>query len=76
LRVTENVYVSFTITSIVQNPLANSNTQIIDKIHEFSESTSDNVDVRVESSTPIPTEVHTHNNDTSDAECEPIVEST
>jgi len=32
--------------------------------------------MRVESSTLIRTDVHTHDNDISDAECEPIVEST
>ena len=52
-RVVENVYLSSTITSVVEDPLANSDTQIIDKIHGFSESTSDNVNVRVESSTLI-----------------------
>ena len=71
-----DVYVFFTITSIVEDSLANFDTQIIDEIHEFFESTSDDVNVRVESNTPIPTDVHTHDNDTSDAECEPLVEST
>ena len=36
-RVVEDIYVSSTITSINENPIANSDTQIIDKIHEFSE---------------------------------------
>jgi len=39
-------------------------------------STRDNVDVRVESNTLISTDVYTHDNDTSDAECDPVVEST
>jgi len=71
-RVVDDVYVSSTITSVVENQLANSNTQF----HEFSESTSDDVDVQVKSSTSIPTEFHTHDNDTSDTEYEPVVEST
>ena len=71
-----DVYVFSTITSVVENPLANSDTQIIDEIHEFSERTSDDVDVRVESSITIPTDVHTYDNDPSDAECEPVVEFT
>jgi len=75
-RVVEYVYVSSTITSIIENPLANSYTQIADEIHEFYESTSDDIDVRVDSSTLIPIDVHTHDNDTSVAECEPVVEST
>jgi len=75
-RVIEDVYIFSTNTSIVENPLVNSDTQIIDEIHEFSESTSGDVDVQVESNTPIPTDVHTHDNGTSDAECEPVVEST
>jgi len=32
--------------------------------------------VRVKSNTLIPTNVHTHDNDTSDVECEPLIEST
>jgi len=32
--------------------------------------------MRVESSTLIPTDVHTHDNDTSDVECEPVVKFT
>jgi len=32
--------------------------------------------VRVESKTPISADVLTHDNDTSDAKCEPVVEST
>ena len=72
-RVVENIYVSSTITSVVEDPLANFDTQIIDKIYEFSDSTSDNVDVRVESSTIISTDSHTHDNDTCDAECEPVL---
>ena len=75
-RVIEKVYVSSPITSVVENPLANFDAQIIDEIHEFFESTSDDVDVRVESSTPIPIDIHTHDNNTTDAECEPVVEST
>ena len=35
--VVEDVYVSSTITSVVVDPLANSDTQIIDEIYEFSE---------------------------------------
>ena len=44
-RVFEDVYVSSTITSVVEDSLANFDTQIIDEIHEFSERTSDDVDV-------------------------------
>ena len=62
-----------TIISVVDDPLANSDTQIIDEIYEFSKNTSDDVDVRVESSILIPTDVH-NNDDTSDAECESAVE--
>ena len=65
-RVVEDVCVFFTITNVVDDPLANFDTQIIDKIHEFSERTNDDVDVRVESSITIPTDVHTHDNDTND----------
>jgi len=32
-RVVEDVYVASTITSVVEDPLANSDTQIIDKFH-------------------------------------------
>jgi len=41
-RVVEDAYVSSTISSVFENPLDNFDTQ---EIHEFSESTSDNVDV-------------------------------
>ena len=34
-RVVEDIYVSSTITRVVENPLANSDTQIINEIHEF-----------------------------------------
>ena len=76
MRVVDDVYVSLTITSVFEDPLTNSDAQIIDEIYEFSSSTSDDVNVRVECSTHIPTDVHTHDNDTSDAEYEPVVEFT
>jgi len=44
--------------------------------HEFLKRTNDDLDVRVKSSTLVPTDVHTHDNDTSDVECESVVEST
>jgi len=74
LKVVEGVYASSTVTSVVENLLVNFNTQIIDEIHEFSESSSGDAYVRVKSSTHIPTDVHTHDNNTSDAECESVIE--
>jgi len=74
LKVVEGVHASSTVTSVVENLLVNFNTQIIDEIHEFSKSASRDAYVRVESSTHIPIDVHTHDNDTSDAECESVIE--
>ena len=38
-RVIKDVYVSFTVISVIEDLLTNSDTQISDEIHEFSEST-------------------------------------
>ena len=47
-----------------------SHVSIFDEDHQFFEGTEDDVDVRVEFSSPIHTDVHTHNSDTSDAKRE------
>jgi len=74
LRVIEDVNISLTISSVTEDSLANSDTQIINEIYEFSKSTSNDVDMLLESSTLIPTDIHIHDNDTSDVKCEPVVD--
>jgi len=73
-KVVEDVYVSPEAILTLQwlSPVL----PTLDEVHKFSEGTNDDVDVRVESSTPILTDVHAHNNDTDDSGREPRVEST
>ena len=74
-KVVENVYVSPKTTSVIDPIVIESCTLILDEVQEFSKGTNNDVDERVESSTPIPTDVHTHDNDTSDTKCEHGIES-
>jgi len=48
-KVVEDVNILLEITSIVEDPLVNSGTPIIDEVHASSNSTSDDVDEIVES---------------------------
>ena len=70
-KVVEDVYVSPEVNSVIYFTVVESCIPILDEIHEFFEVNSDDVDVRVESSTPVPTNVYTRDNDTSDTEREP-----
>jgi len=75
-KVVEDAYISLETTSVIDPTVIESCAPIFDEIHEFFECTNDDVDVQVESSTPIPTDVHTRDNDTSDTEPELRVDFT
>jgi len=74
-KVVEKVYISPEATSVIDPTVVESCAPFIDEVHEFSEGTNNDVDVRVESSTPIPIDVHTRDNDTSDTERGSWIES-
>jgi len=75
-KIVDDLYVSPEDISIIDPTVVESCTPIFDEACEFSEGTSDDVDMRVESSTLIPTDIHTRDNDTSNTERESGVEST
>jgi len=59
-KVVENVHVHFEIFSLIEDPLANLDTLIIDDSHVSSASTSNIVDVLVDSNTSTLDEVYIH----------------
>ena len=61
---------SFQGTSIIGTTTVESCTPILGEDHQFSECADDDVDVRVDFSPPILTDIHTHDSDTRDAERE------
>jgi len=75
-KLVEDIYISPEATSVIDPTVVESCTPILDEIHEFPEGTSDDVDVRGVSSTFIPTDVHTRDNNDSYTERESVVKFT